>query len=74
MMVVANVGSVATCKPYDVAPAEAFQFSEAMTATPVAPDAGVASAGADGAEAMVVRLHEADHGLVPPTDVEFIRQ
>ncbi len=74
MMVVANAGSVDTCKPYDVAPLEAFQFNEAMTATPVAPDAGVASAGADGAETMVVKLHEADQGLVPPADVEFIRQ
>lgn len=57
-----NVGLVATCTRYDVAPAEGLQLNVGLVETPVAPFAGEVNVGAP---SPVVKLQVGDQLLVP---------
>jgi hypothetical protein len=58
----------------DDAPNDAFQLNVGVTLTPVAPSAGDASVGADGAETTVVKLLLVENALVPPSFVALTLQ
>ena len=67
--VVANADVVEIWMRYEEAPVAAFHWSVGLVETPVAPFRGKYNAGAGGGDegggAVVVKLQDADHGLVP---------
>ena len=71
---VVNPGSVDTCTLYDTAPDECIHVSAEFVDTPVAPSAGSTGTGVLGRTAIVVKLHTADHALVPPVLRALTRQ
>ena len=73
-MVVEKDELVDTCRPYDVAPLDAFQLSVGLAETPVAPFEGDRRVGGDGGGGTVVKDQVVDQALVPPAFVAFTCQ